>query len=236
MFVQESVSDSLLNLTWDDRRGEVRFPSSLRVRINGKDATIEGRLTDYSLHGLAVHTDAPLKIGSKYKVEVANTTSPLNVHATCQWSIETGYGYVSGCSIAPYEGVLLAGRGLDETLLPWEITRTHEQDRGETRSPMAFGLANKVARHNARLGRPTQKPVVGAIARLWVLSLATLLLVMGISGAAAPLVFIAGLLGLVAFLGLSIGPWQQKDEASRLSLVSLSRLRKHLVRLPSDET
>lgn len=223
LFLDEDTPDSLMDRVWDDRRIEIRYPSSVQVRIQIEDEVATGRLTNYSLNGMAVHTTEPLKIGETFNVKVNRSNSPLELSATCQWRVETGYGFVNGCRLNRNEGVLLAERDVDSTIVPWEPGK-NQQATGALDSPVGrFFTQRNLQTNPARLQRGTS-----FVLRIAILLLSCTLLAISFGGTTAQFSLLAALIGISSYIGLSWEAWRQKEIASESRAVSLARLKEHV--------
>ena len=233
LFLDEDTTDSLMDRVWDDRRNEIRYPSSVQVRVQvDEQKLVTGRLTNYSLCGMAVHTKEPLEIGDTHTVQVNRSNSPLEISATCQWRVETGYGYINGCRLNDNEGVILAERDLESSIVPWELSKSPETNGPANASPAGRFLSQRTARYNARaeswLARGDS-----FIHRIATLLLSGTLLALAVGGSNSQFTLLAGLVGITSYIGLSWESWRQREQASESRAVSLARLKRHVAE-PSD--
>lgn len=228
LFLDEDTPGSLMSRVWDDRRTEIRYPSSVQVRVEHEGEDVEtGRLTNYSLNGMAVHTKKPLKIGSAYDMNVQRSNSPLNVSATCLWRVETSYGFVNGCRLKDGEGIILAEREVDDSIIPWELSQDKEGTSNS--SPLGQSLALQSARHNARC-ETTRTPgsAESLTQRIALLMVSGTLLAVASGAVSAHFTFLAGLVGITAYIGLSWESWRREKVASESRAISLARLKQHM--------
>lgn len=195
IFLTKSAPKELVRLADKDQRREVRFPANLACRVIDKTESINGRLVNYSLSGLATQMPQPMSIGENYTIELDAGDEQITVEATCRWSIETSYGFVNGCSLANEEGRLLARRVFRGTVMPWDISRTRRRTMAVT-AEVEEEYGSSVGSDEA-----ASKPVISTTT---ILLLSAMLIGLSIKTPEqlTDIAFLAGMAGLVTYIGL----------------------------------
>jgi hypothetical protein len=196
IFLTKPAPKELMRIADKDQRREVRYPANLACRVVGKTDSFDGRLVNYSLNGLATQMSQQMSIGENYTVELEAGDEQIAVEATCRWSIETSYGFINGCSLANGEGQQLARRAFRGTVMPWDINRTRSRAMAVTATVEEDYGAKVVAQEQTE-----SRPLIST-ATILLLSVMLIGLSIKTPEHLADIAFMAGMVGLVTYIGL----------------------------------
>lgn len=111
MFSVDRLGEVVEQWTYDQPRGEIRFPLDLPVTVEvSDDVVVVGRILDYSLNGCRFLCNHPIALDQLYpaRIQFANRSIELGIHP--RWVQSTEDGFQMGCSFESERGVLMACR------------------------------------------------------------------------------------------------------------------------------
>ena len=111
MFSVDRLGEVVEQWTYDQSRGEVRFPVDLPVIVKvDEERQIRGRMLDYSLNGCRFLCQEEIPLDQQYSTQVLFSTTSIEIGVQPRWVLNTGDGFQMGCTFQAERGVLLSCR------------------------------------------------------------------------------------------------------------------------------